>query len=147
MSNPDVDLVVSYYEARNRRDDDHYDVTHAPDVTFTAVGGVEGQGIDLVKAFDAVWVDACSDFHIEGVFHVGDGGRVVCHNIALGTHDGTLVLPDGTEVAPTGATIGGPYFAAFEVRDGKIVSEQIYFDRMMVAEQVGLVPAPVAAAH
>ena len=144
MSSRNVDLAVRYYEALNRRDLDAFDALFADDVTFEAVGGVAGSGIDSVKFFDGIWTTAFSDFTIEGIFHVGDGDRVVCHNRATGTHDGPLLLPDGSEVPATGNTISAPYFAAFEVHDGKIVSEHIYFDRMLLSEQLGLVPAGAA---
>ena len=144
MSSRNVDLAVRYYEALNRRDFDAFDALFADDVTFEAVGGVAGSGIDSVKLFDAIWPTAFSDFTIEGIFHVGDGDRVVCHNRATGTHDGPLLLPDGSEVPATGNTISAPYFAAFEVHDGMIVSEHIYFDRMLLSEQLGLVPAGTA---
>ena len=141
-THPDIELVTRYYEHMNDRALERYDDTHHPDVALWSVGGVEAAGIDAVRAFDSVWLTASSDFHVEGLFHLAGDGRVVCHNRALGTHDGVLRLPDGTEVAATGVTIGGPYFASFEVRDGKIASESVYFDRMLIAEQVGLVPVP-----
>ncbi len=144
-THPNIDLVVRYYEALNARRLDHYDELFDPDVHFTSVGGVEGTGVDLVKFFDQVWLTASSDFTITGLFHVADGDRVVCHNHARGVHDGTLLMPDGTEVPATGAMLDGPYFASFVIRDGKIVDEQIYIDRMMIAEALGLVPQPAAA--
>jgi len=140
MSNPNIELAISYYEALNRRDFDAYNVLFADDVTFEAVGGVAGSGLATVKFFDNIWPAAFSDFTVERIYHLGDGNRVVCHNRATGTHDGTLLMPDGSEVPATGHKVNAPYFASFEIRNGKIVSEHIYFDRMLLAEQLGLIP-------
>ena len=141
MSNANIDLAVNYYEALNRRDFDAYDTLFNDDVAFQAVGGVAGSGIETVKFFDRIWVTAFSDFTIVGIFHVGDGDRVICHNRATGTHDGTLMMPDGSEVPATGRTLDAPFFASFEVRDGKIATEHIHFDRMLLAEHLRLLPA------
>jgi ketosteroid isomerase-like protein len=133
-------LAVSYYEALNRRDFDAYNVLFADDVTFEAAGGGVG-GLETVKFFDSIWPAAFSDFTIESIYHLGDGNRVVCYNRATGTRDGALLMADGSEVPATGHKVNAPYFASFEVRDGKIVSAYIYFDRMLLAEQLGLIPA------
>jgi len=138
MSNPNLELVISYYEALNRRDFDAYDDKFAHDVSFESVGGVSGTGLDTVKFFDRIWTTAMSDFTVVGGYHLGDGDRVVCHNRATGIHDGTLLMPDGSEVPATSHRLDAPYFASFEVRGGKIVSELIYFDRLLLIEQLQL---------
>lgn len=138
MTNPNVELIISYYEAFNRRDFDAYDDKFGPDVSFRSVGGVAGTGVEAVKSFDTGWTRAMSDFIVVGGYHVGDGDRVVCHNRATGVHDGLLLLPDGSQVPPTGHRLDAPYFASFEVRGGRIVSEEIYFDRMLLIEQLQL---------
>lgn len=143
MDNPNIDLAVSYYEALNRRDFNFYDDLFTDDVAFAAVGGVTGSGKATIAFFDRIWTTAFSDFTITGIYHLGDGDRVVCHNRATGTHDGTLAMPDGSEVPATGRRLDAPYFASFEMRNGRICHEHIYFDRMLLAEQLGLLPAHV----
>jgi hypothetical protein len=78
LSNPNIELAISYYEALNRRDFDAYNVLFADDLTFEAVGGVAGSGLETVKFFDNIWPAAFSDFTVEGIYHLGDGNRVVC---------------------------------------------------------------------
>jgi hypothetical protein len=48
--------------------------------------------------------------------------------------DGTLLMADGSQVPATGNKVSATYFASFEVRNGKIASAHIYFDRMLLAE-------------
>lgn len=138
MTDPNVELIIRYYEALNRRDFGAYDDMFAPDVSLRSVGDVTGTGVEAVKSFDRGWTTAMSNFTVVGGYHLGDGDRVVCHNRATGVHDGLLVLPDGSDVPPTGHRVDAPYFASFEVRGGRIVSEEIYFDRMLLIEQLQL---------
>ncbi len=140
MHTVNIQLAIDYYEALNRRDFGFYDSLFTADVTLTAPGAVHLQGKSGVAAFDQIWTAAFSDFTIIGGFHVADDHRIVCHNRATGTHDGTLVMPDGSEVAPTGRRLDAPYFASFDVRDGQFSSQLVYFDRMLLAEQLGLLP-------
>ena len=141
MRHPNIQLAVNYYEALNRRDFAVYDTLLTDDVTLTAPGGVRVHGKQPVAAFDQNWTVAFSDFTIIGGFHLADDERIVCYNRATGTHDGTLVMPDGSEVPATGRRLDAPYFASFDVRDGRLASELVYFDRMLLAEELGLLPA------
>lgn len=137
---PNTQLAIDYYEALNRRHFAIYESLFTDDITLAAPGGVFVHGKPAVATFDRIWTTAFSDFEIVSGFHVADDQRIVCHNRATGTHDGTLVMPDGSEVPPTGRRLDAPYFASFEERDGQLSSELIYFDRMLLAEQLGLLP-------
>ena len=58
----------------------------------------------------------------------------------FGTHTGPFVMPDGTEVPPTGkrAEVKGMELA--QMRDGKMAVHHMYFDTMAMARQLGLLP-------
>jgi ketosteroid isomerase-like protein len=60
---------------------------------------------------------------------------VSSENEARGTHDGPLVLPTG-ELPATGRPFGDHYVGTFEVAGGRIVSQHVYYDRMVVVEQL-----------
>jgi hypothetical protein len=53
------------------------------------------------------------------------------------THTGPLLLPDDTELTATGKRV-----EFVTARDGKIVVDNLYFDDLAVATQLGLVPHP-----
>jgi ketosteroid isomerase-like protein len=55
--------------------------------------------------------------------------------MAEGTHDGLLVLPTG-QLTATGRQFGGKYVGTFQVRGGRIVAQRVYYDRMIVVEQL-----------
>jgi len=134
-----LELVNRYYDALNRRDWGTYESLIARDCLIVAPGGFEGRGVEAVKAFDRVWTDAASDFRIETLNQVATGGRVASENIAHGTQTGVLRSPQG-DLPPTGRTVRGPYVGMFEVRDGKIVSQTLYFDQISLMQQLGVMP-------
>ena len=57
-----------------------------------------------------------------------------------GTHTGSLLLPDGHELAPTGRRVEIAGMEFCEVRDGKLVVNTLYYDNLAVMAQLGLVP-------
>jgi steroid delta-isomerase-like uncharacterized protein len=66
--------------------------------------------------------------------------------IFVGTHTGPLVLADGTELPPTGKRVEVRGMELVELRDGKIVVDNLYYDNLAVAGQLGLVPQGVPTA-
>ena len=57
-----------------------------------------------------------------------------------GTNEGPFRLPDGTEVPPTGKRVEIRGMELVQVRDGKIVVDNLYYDFMSALAQLGLVP-------
>jgi steroid delta-isomerase-like uncharacterized protein len=62
-----------------------------------------------------------------------------------GTHTQPFLLPDGTELAPTGKRVEIKGMELVQVRDGKVVVNTLYYDNLAVAAQLGLVPEGAAA--
>src|SRR5512132_2967300 len=58
----------------------------------------------------------------------------------VGTNTGPFQLPDGTQLPPTGKRVELRGMEFVQVRDGKIVVDNMYYDNMAVAVQLGLVP-------
>jgi steroid delta-isomerase-like uncharacterized protein len=61
-----------------------------------------------------------------------------------GTNNGPFVLPDGTEVPPTGRRVEIKGMELVELRDGKIVVDNLYYDMVTAVVQLGLVPQGAA---
>jgi steroid delta-isomerase-like uncharacterized protein len=57
-----------------------------------------------------------------------------------GTHSGLLLLPDGSELPATGRRVEVRGMELVEMRDGKIVVDNLYYDNLAVAAQLGLFP-------
>ena len=128
-------MVNRYYAAVNARRFDEYDELFATNATLEGPGGVTGIGPDAMRRFDQVWTNASSNFTVTPLVQVADWGRVSSENMAEGTHDGLLVLPAG-ELPATGGEFGGKYVGTFVVSGGRIVSQHVYYDRMIVVEQL-----------
>jgi steroid delta-isomerase-like uncharacterized protein len=62
-----------------------------------------------------------------------------------GTQTGPLVLPNGGELPPTGKRVEMKGMEFVKIRDGKIVVDNLYYDNLSVAAQLGLFPQGVSA--
>ncbi len=58
----------------------------------------------------------------------------------VGTHTGPLVMPDGTELPPTGKRVEFKGMELMQLRDGKAAVHHMYWDNMAVAGQLGVLP-------
>ena len=58
----------------------------------------------------------------------------------VATHTGPFRLPDGTELPPSGKQVALRGMEYVQVRDGKIVVDNLYYDNLAVMTQLGLVP-------
>jgi ketosteroid isomerase-like protein len=137
MASSPQDLVTRYYRAIGEADWDSYGEVFTPDVELEAFGGVTGTGVDAIRAFDQIWKNAAPDFTVTPLLVVENGKSVICEILAWGTHTEVLTLPGG-DVAPTGREVGGKGVGIFEIRDGRLSAQRIYFDRMILVEQLGL---------
>jgi ketosteroid isomerase-like protein len=104
---------------------------------------MRGEGKEACAAFYGGWFAAFSDAHVdvEGVHIVDD--VAVEEGTFTGTHDGTLHTPAG-DIPPTGRSVEVDYIQVLRFRDGKHVAFNLMFDRLLMLEQLGLVPPPVA---
>ncbi len=130
-----VELVNRYYTAINERRFDQYGALFAPDATLEGPGGVTGTGPDAMRQFDQVWTNTSSDFTITPLVQICVNGKVSSENIVEGTHDNVLVLATG-DVPATGREFGGKYVGTFEIAGGRIVAQHVYYDRMIVVDQL-----------
>src|SRR5262245_15226005 len=102
---------------------------------------MRGEGKAACTEFFGSWFGAFSDAHVEvhGLHFAGDvageGGTFT------GTHDGVLHAPTG-DLLPTGRPVRVGYVQVLRFRDGKHASFNLMFDRLLMLEQLGLVPAP-----
>jgi ketosteroid isomerase-like protein len=116
----------------------------ADDVVFTAPGGLHGKGKAACLEFFGSWYSAFSNARVEvHEAHFFDDIAIE-EGTFTGTHDGILTTPSG-DVPPTGRNVSVPYIHTLRYRDGLHVSFNLLFDRLLMLEQLGLVPAPAAA--
>ena len=103
-----------------------------PDGTFEGRRTIRDRLAQELKAF--------SDLAHRVVSYVEEGDAFADEWVFVGTHTGPLVLPDGTEVPPTGKRVEVQGMELVAMRDGKIVANNLYYDNLAVAAQLGLFP-------
>ena len=125
----------------NAHDIDGFTDVLADDVVYRAPGGVSGQGKAACAAFFAGWFGAFPDAHVEvHALHI-TGDVAIEEGTFTGTHDGVLRGPAG-DIPPTGRPVTVDYIQALRFRDGRHASFNLMYDRLLLLEQLGLVPAP-----
>jgi ketosteroid isomerase-like protein len=128
-----------YYAALNGRDWAAYDELFTADAVLEGPGDATGTGPDAMRAFDQQFAAAASDFRLTAiaVYGTGDGrdGHIACELRATGTHDGPFVTPQGV-LDGTGNRVDVKGVGTFELRDGRIAAQHVYFDRLALVEQL-----------
>ncbi len=131
--------------AFNAHDIDAFAEVLADDVVFTAPGGMQGEGKAACAAFFGSWFAAFPDARVEVHAVQFNGDVAVEEGTFIGTHNGLLKSPTG-DVPPTGRSVKVDYVQTLRFRDGRHASFHLMFDRLLMLEQLGLVPTTALAA-
>jgi steroid delta-isomerase-like uncharacterized protein len=138
------ELLERYVELYNAGDLDACMELYADDASQRMHDGVF-EGIDAIAERLARDLTAFPDanYVVDSFFAAGD--RFADEWTFTGTNSGPLRLPDGTEIPPTGKRVEIKGMEYVEVRDGKIVVDNLYYDFLAAVTQLGLVPEGAAA--
>ncbi len=71
---------------------------------------------------------------------VEQGDTIATEYTSVATNTGPLVMPDGTELPPTGKQIETKGMELVHMRYGKIAMHHMYWDNMAAIRQLGLLP-------
>lgn len=126
-------------DAFHARDLDGIAAHWADDIVYEAPG-ISLKGIAARRAAEQVWLDAFPDARVSVRSHRIDGDNIIIESTVRGTHAGSLNA-GGMTIPPTGKTISGEYAVFLQFRDGKIVKQRIYFDRLKLMQDIGLIPS------
>ena len=75
---------------------------------------------------------------------VEQGDTLAAEWTVAGTHAGPFVMPDGTELPPTGKRAELKGMELVQFRDGKVAVHREYWDNRAVAGQLGVLPEAAA---
>jgi steroid delta-isomerase-like uncharacterized protein len=107
-------------------------VQHMPDGTFEGRSTIHERLARELSGFpDINWI--VNSF-------VEQGDTFADEWTFVGTHTGVYPLPDGTQLSPTGKRVELRGMEFVQMRDGKILIDNLYYDNMTVAVQLGVVP-------
>jgi predicted ester cyclase len=137
-------LLGRYVELYNLRDLDGCVELFVEDAVQVSPDGTV-HGRRRIRERLARQLAACPDMRLSVGSFVEQGDSFADEWAFAGTHTGPFLLPDGTELAPTGRPVEIKGMEFVQVRDGKIVTRHLYYDYLSVATQFGVLPQPVAA--
>ena len=137
-------LLERYVELYNAGDLDACMELYAEDAVQRMHDGTF-EGVDAIRERLARDLDAFADakYVVESFF--AEGEEFADEWTFTGTNTGPLRLPDGTYVPATGKPVEIKGMEYVEVRDGKIVVDNLYYDFMAAVVQLGLIPQGAAA--
>ena len=135
------DLLERGVELYNAGDLDAYMDLYAEDATQRMAEGTY-KGRDQIRERLAHELGAFSDATYTLGGFVDQDDRFADEFVFAGTHTGPFRLPDGTEVPPTGKRVEIRGMEYVQVRDGKFVVDNLYYDNLTVLAQLGLIPQP-----
>lgn len=130
--------------ALNARDYDKFEALHDTNADVRQSGS-PGQDIKSQIEGLKVLVAGFPDGRWTYERPIVDGEHASAEHRFEGTQTGTLSMPGAPEVPPTGKKVHLNASVVLTVKDGKVSRARVYTDRMQLAEQLGLVPAPAPA--
>jgi predicted ester cyclase len=104
-----------------------------------AFKGVEGHQ-QLIKGF----ATASPNFKHTVTRCIEQGDTISCEGTFAGDHTGPLMMPTGQALPATGKHFEFKWLGMATVKGGKVTSVHVYFDPMVMMQQLGLVPPAVA---
>jgi steroid delta-isomerase-like uncharacterized protein len=139
-----LELLEYYVERYNAGDLDSCMALYAEDATQRMHDGIF-DGVEDIRARLAQDLEAFADakYVVDSFFAAGN--KFADEWTFTGTNTGPLRLPDGSVIPPTGRPVEIKGMEYVEVRDGKIVVDNLYYDFMSAVAQLGLVPQGAAA--
>ena len=102
--------------------------------------GARGIGQEQAAMFNQAFLVAFPDLAFTVHHLVANSDTVMIHWTGAGTHTGPLATATGQMVPPSGRKGALTGVFVTQVRDGKIVKEQTYWDQAELAVIIGLAP-------
>jgi predicted ester cyclase len=128
--------AIGFY---NAGDMDGLANTYTEDAVYVSPNGTT-QGRAVIREQWSREKTAFPDRRVTIDLIIEQGDTLAAELTWTGTHTGPLVLPDGTEMAPTGKRVENRAMDLVQTRDGKAAMQHQYWDNMAYARQLGLVP-------
>jgi steroid delta-isomerase-like uncharacterized protein len=138
------ELLDRYVELYNAGDLDACLELYAEDASQRMHDGVF-EGIDAIAERLARDLTAFPDAKYDVNSFFADGDKFGDEWTFSGTNTGPLRLPDGSEIPATGNRVEIEGMEYVEIRDGKIVVDNLYYDFLAAVAQLGLIPEGAAA--
>jgi steroid delta-isomerase-like uncharacterized protein len=133
------ELLDYYVERYNAGDLDAVMELYAEDAVQIMPEGTF-QGRSAIRERLARDLVACPDIAWTVLSFVEQGDTFADEWSFVATHTGPFLLLDGTQLPGTGKRVELRGMEYVQVRDGKIVIDNLYYDNLAVLAQLGLLP-------
>ena len=133
------DLLERAVEIYNDGDLDGYVGLYTDDAVLTTPEGTFKGQAELKERF-ARELAAFSDVSFTLESYVEQGDLFADEFVFAGTHTGPYLLPDGREIPPTGHRVAIKGMEMVQVKDGKMLIDNLYYDNVAVLAQFGVLP-------
>ena len=131
-------IVQEHYESLNRHDLDRFVAIAHEDCQIVDVpSGRVLKGREGYRAYAGEWLRSFPDLRIEPTSQLATGDFVAVEGHARGTNTGPLPGPGG-DVPPTLRRLDLAFCDVFELREGKIAANRVYYDSGAFARQLAL---------
>jgi predicted ester cyclase len=107
-------------------------------VLVTPYGTFEGRA--AIREFSRRDIAAFPERTVAMDVIVEQGDTIADEFTFVAMNTGPFVMPDGTELPPTGKRVEVKGMELLQMRDGKIAAHHMYWDSMAVIRQLGLLP-------
>jgi predicted ester cyclase len=134
------EVAREHDEAYNAKDAGRRKAIESPDIEVVMPGGMRLRGPDQVMEVVKVFWEALPDGKIVTDNQYVAGDIVVAEGAVRGTHTGPFRAPTG-EIPPSGNEVTLRFATVKQIKDGKLVSERLYFDQLEFLQQIGAMPS------
>jgi len=135
-------------DAFNRGNLDEWGKSVAADAELVTPMAGTIKGRDAIKGYFEQMRQTFPDAHIDVHNVIAEGNTVVVEYTFTGTQKGPMRTPTGETIPPTNKKLSGPALDIGVADDkGQLKSLHQYFDTARGLQQLGLMPAPTAAAR
>jgi steroid delta-isomerase-like uncharacterized protein len=125
-------------EVQNQHNISAMDKLYAPNYIYHAAHGVPPT-LEGNKQFFSLLFAAFPDLHLTIHNQIAEGDKVVTHKTMSGTHLGTFV-----GIPATGKLMAMEILEILQIDAGKITGCWLFYDRLSLMYQLGILPLPGA---
>lgn len=127
------------FEAFSNQDWELFNDIHSEDVVVVFPDGRKTIGIEQHDKDIAAMYEFAPDLRVTAhPIKIGSGDWTAVTGVIEGTFTQPMVLPDGTEIQPTGKAFKIPMATFAHWENGKIVEENLFWDTSAMMAQMGI---------
>ena len=127
------------FEAFSKQNWELFNDIHSEDVVVVFPDGRKTVGIEQHDKDIAAMYEFAPDMRVTShPIKIGSGDWTAVTGVIEGTFTQPMMLPDGTEIPPTGKSFKIPMATVAHWKDGKIIEENLFWDTSAMMAQMGL---------